>query len=297
MLRVCYECCFFSFLLYPCKLNKIERKRHILFRLEMKDVLKKARHMLVKSPLLKTLASHICFFHEVEVQCFHKLECCWQTVNKGKRTTKYETKKMDAMKSIDFKKDRYRFSLNASAPLANFQEESAPDTVYVIVKLFADKAEIKVQLSMSSRDLGYEETPVLSCMNAVTTGTWLEDHNVFPTVGQFEEGLQKSLTRLGLSEWMKKNDEASESEDCEEIKNETLKSDQERESDDSESDERNEEPCKVLTPVLAELCSHQARSKEIQETCKPVEKTRSRSRSCSRTSKVNVRKSRSLSPV
>ena len=181
----------------------------------MKDVLKEARNMLANSDLIKKLASHICYLEEIEVQCMTKTEQQWETVDKGKRQD-YENKEFDALKKENFVKRRYRFLLAGCGPLGDvehlFKEESTPDKVLVYVKLFADKAEIKVQFVMSSRDVGYEETPVLSCMHAVTTGTWLEDHNVFPKVPQFETGLEKCLKMMGLQSWMHHADEEDESE-------------------------------------------------------------------------------------
>lgn len=189
---------------------------------ESMDVLKEAREILKHSKILKKVMKKICFAEDVELQCWDVKNAEWRTVDKGiRRSYLDDDKKFDAMVPKDFDSTCYRIRFARCEPLMDLEEHfedenNIPDTVFIVVKLFADKAKIKWQFSMTSRDLGYEETVVLSQMHAVTTGVWLERHDVFPTVAQFEQGVNKCILKLGLTKWLNKVEDIEEDEDDEE---------------------------------------------------------------------------------
>lgn len=192
---------------------------------EVVDVLNEARSMLKNSTLLHAIASHICFENDVEVQCLEKKSQLWETIDRGER---HSWDKFDSLKPENFDSKSYRFSMDAGSPFPYmhlFEEEKEPNKVFVTVTMFADHAQVELLFTMSSRDVGYEETPVTSAMNSITTGEWLARHNVPPTVAQFEICLEKCLQVLGFMDWKKHkdedNDEQSESQTA---KSQTVKS-------------------------------------------------------------------------
>lgn len=182
------------------------------------DMAKEARTMWKNSKVLRNMASHVCSPSGVEVQCRETREGEWVTVPEDGTLVQKE--------SLD--KKCYRITAQGRGPLRHiahlFDEPRIADQVNVIVKLFADQAEIKVQFVMTSRDVGYEESPVFSCMKAIETGTWLSKHNVFPTVEQFNDALGCCLVRLGLDKWREEKkwaqDVAEEGEEADQEENE-----------------------------------------------------------------------------
>lgn len=99
-------------------------------------------------------------------------------------------------------------------------EDMDPDIMYVEVKLFADLARIKVWFAIGSRDVRFEESPVLSASASIRTGEWLSSHDVFPTTKQFNKGLKMCLHMVGLGAWCETDDEDSEEDENEDDESE-----------------------------------------------------------------------------
>ena len=174
-------------------------------------MLQAARRMARESQVLRNIASHVCPLSEIQIQCLNAKTHEWTDVDvaQRKKDARYEAekyKKYDAIKPEQFVPDRYRFFLDSCGGTLEEtakEHKDMADKVAVYVKLVADRAEIKVEFLMSSRDVGYELCAMKSHMQSIITGEWLEKHHQYPTACQFDQVVGVCLTALDVCAWLK----------------------------------------------------------------------------------------------
>lgn len=159
------------------------------------------------------MASHICHLRDVHIQCLDAKREDWTDIDVAQRLADplpfqqqmYTT--YDAMTPKQFIRDRYRFFFDGCGTIDETaaDHQDMADKVAVYVKLAADRAEIKVEFIMSSRDVGFEEGAMKSHMQSVITGKWLECHHQYPTAAQFDEVVSACLKALCVPEWLNSN--------------------------------------------------------------------------------------------